>query len=224
MRPLSYSTYDPAIDRDTALSEHLIASMCRRAGLRGTVRLRPHLNLSGSEQAEARRWNGWLAMQSGGLAAAVPMQNKQWRPDHFQELATQLLAQGARIVQVGATSDARLEGTTDLRGRTDLRQTATVLAGARLLVGLSGFLMHLARAVETPSVIVYGGREPPELTGYSCNLNVDDRPACAPCWQRNRCDFGHTCMQAISVSQVLAAVQQALARPRGPLAEDLAEL
>ena len=222
LRSLSYSTYDAATDRDSAPREHLIATMCRQAGLTGQIRLRPHLTLTPTELDRAREWSGCIALQSSGLTAAVPMRNKQWRGDRFQAVVDQLVQRGLRVVQLGSASDPVLVGAADLRGRSSLRETAAVLAQARLFVGNVGFQMHLARAVECPAVIVYGGREPQELTGYSCNVNVAHRPPCAPCWQRNRCDF--VCMESITATDVITGVELLLSRPRGPLAEVLANL
>jgi ADP-heptose:LPS heptosyltransferase len=73
--------------------------------------------------------------------------------------------------------------------------------------------MHLARAVECPSVIVYGGREPPEISGYACNANLASRPPCAPCWNYVLCDYERVCLTAITVDEVVAAVQRLLAAP-----------
>ncbi|MBS0662241.1 MAG: glycosyltransferase family 9 protein [Verrucomicrobia bacterium] len=224
MRALSYSTYDRAADRDTAVSEHIIADMCRRAGLTGQIRLRPHLVLQADELAAAAPYRDSLVVQASGLTAAVPMRTKQWPGERMQAVVDHFVQRGMPVVQLGSAGDPALSGATDLRGKTSLRASAAVLAGARLFVGLVGFPMHLARAVDCPAVIVYGGREPPELTGYSCNLNLTHRPPCAPCWQRNRCDYHHACMTEISAATVIAAVEQALARPRGPLTEEIVQL
>ena len=224
MRALSYSTYDPERDADTAVREHIIVEMCRRAGLTGRIQLRPHLALSATEQKTASRWAGCVAVQTSSLTAAVPMLNKQWPADRMQAVTDHLARRGLQVVQIGSAGDPALTGVTDLRGRTALRETAAVLAQARLLVGLAGFLMHLARAVECPAVIVYGCREPPELTGYICNVNLANRPACAPCWQRSRCDFGHRCMDALTAEEVIAGVETALDRPRDPLAVEEKDL
>jgi hypothetical protein len=222
MRPLSYSTYDPATDRDSPLAEHIILAVCRRAKLTGRVRLRPHLKLASAELASASQWTGCVALQTSSLTASVPMMNKQWPTERFQTLAKHLIARGLRCVQIGSASDPPLNDVADLRGRTRLRETAAVLAQARLFVGLAGFLMHLARAVECPSLIVYGGREPPELTGYACNINVTDRPECSPCWQRSRCEFEHDCMEHITAEEIVEAAEEAIARTRGPLPEESA--
>ena len=211
MRSLSYSPYDPATDRDLPTSEHIIAAMCRLAGVRGRVSLRPYLALHESEREKAAAYQGSVVIQTSSMTAAAPMKNKQWDPDRFQKVADSL-AGSAKVVQLGSPNDPPLRGTTDLRGKTSLRESAAILSQARLFVGLSGFLKHLARAVECPAVIVYGGRELPAITGYVCNINIATAPPCAPCWQRSACSFGHVCMTSITAEQVISAVQSALAQ------------
>ncbi|MGA3006273.1 MAG: glycosyltransferase family 9 protein [Opitutaceae bacterium] len=222
-RYLSYSQYDPAADCDPPPDRHIIAKMCLLAGLRGAVRLRPYLRLSPDETAYGDAFAGYVAVQTSTLTAHVPMPNKQWPGDRFQKVVDRLKPH-LRFVQVGSRGDPPLLGVTDLRGQTSLRETAAVLHHARIFVGLVGFLMHLARAVECPAVIVYGGRETPELTGYPCNENLTNRPPCSPCWQRARCEHGRVCLESIGAEEVTAAVESALDRPRGPLIEEKANL
>jgi ADP-heptose:LPS heptosyltransferase len=93
-----------------------------------------------------------------------------------------------------------------------------------LFIGLVGFLMHLARAVNTRSVIVYGGRELPSQSGYTCNENITHLLPCSPCWQWNRCAFEHACMTGIQSEAVLAAVRRQLARVGEPMVEDIARI
>lgn len=222
MRPLSYSEYDPATDRDTAVTEHILADMCRRAGLRGPVALRPYLNLAPSTAVPAGAVAGALVFQSSGMSAILPMANKQWPAERMQQVADHFAGR-MPCVQLGSPGDPPLRGVTDFRGRT-LQDSAALLHHSRLFVGLVGFPMHLARAVDCPAVIVYGGREWPEYTGYCANFNIDCRPPCSPCWQRNRCDFDRRCLTQIEVSQVIAAIEQMLLRPRSPLPVDTVEL
>lgn len=223
MRPLSYSHYEAEHDRDSPLSEHIVTAMCRRAGLTGRVALRPRLAITPSERSAQTTWAGCIAVQTSSLVASVPMLNKQWPADRMQALVNRFSGQ-ARFIQIGSVADPALSGVDDLRGRTSLRATAAILAQTRLFVGIPGFLMHLARAVECRAVIVYGGREPAELTGYRCNINLAELPPCAPCWQRNRCDHGRVCTDAIPADRVATAVAAALAAPRSPLSEETADL
>lgn len=222
MRALSYSAYDPATDRDTPMTEHIVADMCRRAGLRGSVELRPRLHLPPDTPAPSGAPAGALVFQSSGMSAVLPMANKQWPAERMQQVVDHFRGR-MPCVQLGSPGDPPLRGAADLRGRS-LPEAAALLHHARLFVGLVGFPMHLARAVDCPAVIVYGGREWPEHTGYSANLNVDCRPPCSPCWQRNRCDFERRCLTQIPVPRVVEAVERMLERPRAPLPVAMAEL
>lgn len=214
-RYLSYSRYDPALDRDEPPARHVIAEVCARAGLTGTVTLRPHWHVSDEERAAAAALRDHVAIQTSTLDAHVPMHNKQWPADRFQAVVDAF--PHSKFVQLGSRHDPPLRGVTDLRGRTSLRESGAILHTARAFVGLVGFLMHLARAVECPAVIVYGGRETPELTGYPCNLNLTRRPSCAPCWQRSLCVHARICMDDLPASAAISALESLLARPRGPL-------
>ena len=146
------------------------------------------------------------------------MANKEWGEERFQELHRLLQAE-TPTVQLGLKTDAELGATVDLRGRTSIRQAAAVLSEAGVFVGLASGLMHLARAVACPSVIVYGGREDPAISGYGVNANLTETPPCSPCWLRSRCDFGRVCLSEISVSRVLDAVKVQLQKDRPSGAE-----
>ena len=68
--------------------------------------------------------------------------------------------------------------------------------------------MHLARSVETRSVIIYGGRLKAWQSGYPCNENIETNPDCSPCWQNNHCDYDRMCLEEISVKDVLEAIDR----------------
>jgi hypothetical protein len=200
-----------APDRDIPPGEPIIAALCRSARIAGRVALRPHLPMVPANPPPPRA-RPRVAVQSSCLAARYPIPNKQWPVDRMRAVVTEL---GGEIdfVQLGSPADPLLPGVEDLRGKTDLFGAAGILAGCDLFLGLVGFLMHLARAVECPAVIVYGGREPPEISGYACNTNLASRPPCAPCWNYVLCDYERTCLTAITVDEVIAAVRRRLSAP-----------
>ncbi len=208
---LAHTGYDAARDLDLPPDEHVLIRMCRLAGMAGPVELRPYIFLTPAELAAGKLAENQVAIQSTGLAAPFPMQNREWYPQRFQELCAQLRSD-VRVVQVGGSSDMKLEGAIDLRGQTSLRQTAAVLANSLVFIGLVGFVMHLARAVDCRSVIIYGGREKPAITGYVANKNLYTQVRCAPCWLRNPCEFNRKCMDMISVDQVIAATADQISR------------
>lgn len=215
---LFYQGYVDGEDRDVPLTEPCIAALCRRAGLTGEVSLRPYLpriKRVGRWPAERPR----IVVHSSCLNARYPIANKQWPVECWQSVVTEL-SKTADVIQLGSPQDPRLAGAIDRRGG-PLLSAASELADCDLFVGMVGFLMHLARAVDCPAVIVYGGREPPEITGYSCNQNLAHRPPCAPCWAYSRCDHERICLTAITPAMVLESVQiQLSASPLRPLPAD----
>lgn len=215
---LFYQDYLHVENRDEPLHEPIIASLCRRAGIRGRVTLRPYLPAVAPAPLPTRT-RPRIAIHSSCLTARYPIPNKQWPVERMEAVARELSV-FADLVQLGSPQDPALPGARDRRG-IHLLDAARELAACDLFVGLVGFLMHLARATECPAVIVYGGREPPEITGYSCNVNLADRPSCSPCWHYSQCDHDRRCLTAITPGQVLAAVRSQLttAYPR-PLRAD----
>jgi hypothetical protein len=208
-----YGHYDPVTDRDSNPAAHFIETMCRMAGITGEIELRPHVYLRSLEREKGRLYPSQAVIHSAGLAS---MKNKQWPTERYQAVADDL-QKDVRWIQLGLADDPLIRGALDLRGRTTLRETAAILANSKIFLGEAGFLMHLARAVETRAVIVYGGREDPAISGYRANENILGRTKCSPCWQRTRCDYGHECMQIIEPDQVVAAVRRQLGREGTPL-------
>ncbi|MBX3749528.1 MAG: hypothetical protein KF897_05530 [Opitutaceae bacterium] len=222
IEPVRYAETVFAEDRDVPPTEPIIAALCRSAGLHGSVILRPWLPAV-RRAVLTPRARQRVAVQSSVLTARYPMPNKQWPAERWQAVAMTLTPQ-VELVQVGSPSDPRIEGAEDRR-QPALLATAAVLADCDLFAGPVGFLMHLARAVDCPAVIVYGGREPPAISGYACNTNLATAPACSPCWQYTRCDHARRCLMDIPAAAVSAAISTALKRaPARPLPAETYEL
>ena len=217
IHPTYLINHDRSADTRVLPPDPAVAYMCRMAGITGQIALRPYMHLSEAELAWGARFQGCIALQSTGRSALFPAPNKEWYPERFAEVAAHLI-RSHPVVQIGSPSDPPVPATYDLRGQTSLRQLAALLAHCRILVGLEGMPMHMARAVECPSVIVYGGRLRPDQIGYICNENLYTPIHCAPCWQDWRCDFGRACMDSITVRDVSEAVERLLSRPREGLA------
>jgi hypothetical protein len=217
---LSYARHIPEERRDIPPAQHVIASLCEQAGVHGSIQIRPHLVLTDHEVEEGRRVLRQVSIQSTGGAAKYFMWTKEWFPERFQQVVDELAGE-ANFVQMGHSADPRLEGVLDLRGKTSVRETAAVLAASDLFVGLVGFLMHLARSVDTPSVIIYGGRELPSQSGYSCNTNLTGQAECAPCWRYDDCPGQRSCMDQITVDMVCRAIRMSLDCGSRSMAEDI---
>jgi ADP-heptose:LPS heptosyltransferase len=216
---LEYARIDTAKDQSEPPKRHILAELCGRLGISGDISLRPYFHCTADERKKSAWAAGQVVVQSSGLGGQMLMRNKQWYPERFQAVVDRLKNKFA-FVQLGAANDPALEGVTDLRGKTRIRESAAILANCRMFIGNVGFLMHLARAVECPSVTIFGGREAPWQSGYGCNLNLYSAMPCAPCWLWNRCDYNRACMDSISAGDVIQAIETLAARSRNPLPVD----
>lgn len=212
-----YTSYNPAFDRDEPLPmQHLISIMCQKAGITGTIDLRPYMTVADAEAARGKIAPRQIAIQSAGLDAAHSMHNKNWYLDGYQGVVN-ALKDRYDFVQLGSRSDPPLEGAVDLRGKTSLRETAAVLSQSLAFVGQVGMLMHMARAVDCRAVVVYGGRELPSQSGYPCNENLYSPVSCSPCWRLNSCPYDRMCLRMIGVDQVVDALEAQVGRYGTPL-------
>lgn len=215
-----YARYDAYADRDINESAHFIATMCRKSGVQGKIALRPYIYLTNKERKNGKYFESQAVIHTAGLPL---MKNKEWLTGRYQEVAS-AMAGRVQWIQLGMKNDPPVNGALDLRGKTTLRESAAVLSQSGVFLGQAGLLMHLARAVDCRSVIVYGGREDPSISGYVANRNIIGKTECSPCWQRTRCDYDRECMKMITVDEVIAAVETQLARQGEPLPVETAEL
>jgi hypothetical protein len=216
-----YARFDFSTDQSVPPSRHIIAELCAGAGITGSVSVKPTLLLSSTEKEFGAWASGRIVIQSSGLGARYPMLNKQWYPERFQ-MVVDSLCDEFEFVQLGSEGDPRLTHVKDLRGATSIRESAGILYHAQLYIGNVGFLMHLARAVDCPSVIIFGGREAPWQSGYACNVNLYTPVPCAPCWRWNTCEFDRKCMREITPDDVVLGARTILSRPRGSLEIEIA--
>lgn len=127
---------------------------------------------------------------------------KEWGFGNFQELINRF--KNLNFVQIGSLNDQLLDGATDKRGL-KIRQSASVIKNSILFIGLEGGLMHLARSVDIPSLIIYGGAINPVVSAYRENLNITNNPDCSPCFNSEMklpvCET-MKCMKGITVNYV----------------------
>jgi heptosyltransferase-2 len=140
---------------------------------------------------------------------------KRWPAEYFAELSGRLAGAGYQVWVLGSAKERELgAGITqgradihDLSGRTRLEDVVDLLASAQAAVSNDSGLMHVAAAVGTRLVAIYGSSSPrmtPPLSPAAqlLYLGLD----CSPCFQRN-CPLGHlNCLRQIGVDQVFAAL------------------
>jgi len=170
-----------------------------------------------AERAVDRLLEG-LDRRRGPLVAVNPVAQwptKLWPEARFAALADRLVARyDARVVFTGGPGDRAAVGriaagmdrpARDLAGRTSLRELAALYRRARCVISTDTGPMHLAAAVGTPTVALFGPTAPWRTGPCGPGHQVVRAPAaCAPCFKR-RCAAGG-CMDRISVDRVMDAV------------------
>jgi ADP-heptose:LPS heptosyltransferase len=136
--------------------------------------------------------------------------NKDW-PDNSWRILIERLQSWATVIEIGSPSSPELalaENYIDLRGQTSVEQLVAAIAAADLHIGPMSGPVHIAAAVGTPAVVIYGGYEHPECSGYPWNNSLYTRIRCSPCWLREPCPFDLECLRMISPRMVEQSVQQ----------------
>ena len=159
----------------------------------------------------------WLAIAPG--AAFGPA--KQWLQEYFLEVGRWHAGRGGRVVLVGTDRERavtswladRMAGALDLAGRTGLDELMAVLATSRAVVANDSGAMHLAAAVGTPGVAVFGSTDPIATgpIGAPWRIVVSSE-TCRPCFQREcpRKDAPYSCMKTISAHLVIGELEELL--------------
>jgi heptosyltransferase-2 len=180
----------------------------------------PHLRPTAADEAAA------AALITGAFVALAPGSiwgSKRW--PYYGELAAELAGR-ATVVAVGGPDDAGL-GEAIVRavgqsggqavnacGKLTLRQSAALIGHAAALVTNDSAPLHLAAAMGTPIVALFG----PTVTEFGFGplragdvaLGIEELQ-CRPCSPHGppQCPLGHhRCMREITVEAVIAAVEE----------------
>ncbi len=144
---------------------------------------------------------------------------KRWPVRHWIGLARALLQAGHAVWLLGSPKDAPITGeiaaaapgVRDLGGRTSLLQAVDLLSLAKVTVSNDSGLMHVAGAVGSQVVALYGPTPltmTPPLSAKAQVLRLD--LDCSPCGKRECPRKHHRCLEDMEVPQVLAQVLRAL--------------
>ncbi|HEX4040986.1 MAG TPA: lipopolysaccharide heptosyltransferase II [Xanthobacteraceae bacterium] len=160
-----------------------------------------------------------VALAPGAVGPA-----KRWPAESYGALANRLLAEGFAVWVLGGPGEKALAAqivgggpARDLTGP-DLRNAIVALAAATAAVSNDSGLLHVAAALGTPAIGIFGPTSPwhwAPLNPLAGTVQAAERLPCQPC-HRPVCRLvHHRCMRDIPSDQVLdqvrAATRQALA-------------
>jgi ADP-heptose:LPS heptosyltransferase len=171
---------------------------------------------------EARRVDG--ALRALELPAFVILNpgggwaSKLWPPESFGALARRLDADGVRpLVAWGPGEEGLADRVVAASGgaarkgfATSLRDYVVLARRARLVVGADTGPVHIACAVGTPVVTLFGPTDPERNGPFRTEDRVvRRRPSCAPCYRRD-CTRHAGIMATLPVDEVVHAVRERL--------------
>jgi heptosyltransferase-2 len=145
---------------------------------------------------------------------------KLWDPLRYAAVADRLAREeGARIVIFGDRQEvplaARIQenlkaAAVNMAGGDDLPKLAAMLRRCSVLLTGDTGPMHIAAALGTPVVALFGPTDARHTAPYGRGHTVLRRDLfCSPCFLK-RCPYGHECMEELGVEEVIEAVRSKL--------------
>ena len=184
------------------------------------------LNVTDGEQVEMRSWLeaegiGPQDFVIGVNPAAFFGTAKRWDADRFAAAAAHFAStRSGRVVVTGlpqerdvaqAVCDAGGAGFINAAGRMSLRQLMAFLARCDLFLTNDSGAMHIAAALGTPLVAIFGSTDWVTTAPQSPRARIVRHPTpCAPCLLRH-CPIDHRCMTSVSPAMVINEAERMLA-------------
>jgi lipopolysaccharide heptosyltransferase I len=165
-----------------------------------------------------------VAAQTGGryviLHPGAAWPNKRWMPERFAALAIELRSRHAlrSVVTWGPDEEALAQevvnaskGAATLSPRTTIADIVTLARGASLYVSGDTGPAHIAAAVGTPIVGIYGPTRPSRNGPWVAADIAVSRSGVCQCHHLRQCRLPAMCLEDIQVDEVFAAVERRLA-------------
>jgi heptosyltransferase I len=155
------------------------------------------------------------------LFVGTRWQSKQWFPFQMSHCAEHLQRNhNLEVVLLGGNEDRRIAAEVEslcrsklinLVGQTSLREAIAVIQRAKIAIGPDTGLVHIAAAVQTPVISLWGATRPQRTGPFGFgNLVLQGEASCVPC-QRRTCSIGRICLRSITAEQIVAKISAALA-------------
>ncbi len=178
-----------------------------------------NLQLRADDHAAAARLLNGAAAPLIGLHTGARDRTRRWPTERFAATALSLRRRfGGTIVVVGDSHEEEAaglierqagDGTVNLAGRSGLAVLGAVIARLAVLVTNDSGPAHMAYALRTPAVVIFGGGSPRlngPLDGGPHRILEHPVP-CRPCGYTS-CPIGYPCLHGLSVERVVGAVEE----------------
>lgn len=177
---------------------------------------KPEFNIKPPVDAAQKAEELLASVKSKKLIGVVPYvrgPSKQWPVGYFKELVRKLLAagEGRAVVIFGGKQDKwNVQGGNeiDLCGKTSITELAGALKRCSVVVGGDTGPVHLAAAMDVPTVVIFGGSDIRETAPVSAKTTlVTNNALCSPCRTRPTC-ADYDCLKSIKPDEVYKAAEK----------------
>jgi ADP-heptose:LPS heptosyltransferase len=165
-----------------------------------------------------------MCEQTGGAYALLnpgaAWPNKRWPPDRLAQVAASLAERhrlrsvvlwGSGERELAEEVVTRSAGAAVLTPRTSIADIVALARGARVMVSGDTGPTHIAAAVGTPIVGIYGPTRPERNGPWRPDDVTVSRAAVCECHHLRRCRRQTMCLMDIEVGEVLDAIERRLA-------------
>jgi lipopolysaccharide heptosyltransferase II len=160
------------------------------------------------------------------LAPGTLWETKHWPAESFAQVADYFLGKGWAVVLGGSGKDravcqrvrAAAPGAIDLSGKTSVSELAALIRRAEMCVTNDSGPMHMAAALGSPLVAIFGPTDPLWVGPFGQPASVVRAGLpCSPCYLRriSECPFGHACMKQVTPAQVIGRIEMLLGKTVG---------
>ncbi len=186
----------------------------------------PQVFLSDFDRHQAKEYQA-LLLPGGPLipvsAGAAYGSAKCWPPEKFAEFVDRVVSRwNARVVFLGSSADASVferimtlckYPAQCMAGKYSLLTQAALIELAGICVANDSGLMHVSAALQgVRTVAIFGPTKPVETGPFGGqHIILHKQVSCWPCRYRH-CPLDHACMQAISVDDVMNAVETVIGK------------
>jgi heptosyltransferase II len=214
----------PVAARDEGVPQHQVEAYLRVVSALGIPVIEQHPRLTPTVKAESaaeRLWdiNGLRREERvlGICPGAAFGPAKRWWPERFAALADRLIVEGGwRVVFFGSARESALveqiralmaHDAVSFAGQDTIDGFVALAARCAVMITNDSGSMHIASAVGTPVVSIFGPTDPRRTAPMSAAATVLRRDLpCSPCF-RTTCPYAdHPCMRLIAVDEVFRAV------------------
>lgn len=132
-------------------------------------------------------------------------------PDKFKDVGVQVMHKrqwhGKKVWDEFAELTDR-PGFTPIPHMQNVKQLVQYVASCKMVVCAEGAISHIARAVDTPAVVIFGGFALPMWSGYQVHRNIVNEKSCSKgCYSPRPCNSGKVCMMEITVDHIVGEVE-----------------